>query len=271
MGRYRTDPQLIQGTFLVMALTVLGCGRGEEPQTGIEGASGIAPTGTLPITIQAERDNLCMLLAYGLVLKNWQRPSVAPDRGHNVGAVLVDPNGEVVDWALNCCGITGDSTQHAEVRLIQGQLRRTKLRYLPGYTVYTTLEPCAMCSGMMMMAMVGRVVYGQTDPGYGRALERLSLDSRSLPAGLPPYPRSFVCVASDFGVRLRLDATYSRNDATAEDIVAWLRTDEARKIYAEAGKLLIGYQVAYDDNVRLLKSIRVFHQRASDHYVPASY
>ena len=34
-------------------------------------------------------------------------------------------------------------------------------------TLYVTLEPCAMCAGAIVLARVGRVVYGATDPKAG--------------------------------------------------------------------------------------------------------
>jgi len=69
-------------------------------------------------------------------------------------------------------------------------------KYLDGYTIYTTLEPCAMCSGMMALTKVKRAVYGNPTHLYGRAIERLMLDSRALKdpsdgrsLGFKPYPR----------------------------------------------------------------------------------
>ena len=133
---------------------------------------------------QEERDEIYMLLAYGVVLKDWQ--TGGPDqRGHNVGSVLVDGDGKIVYWARNSNHITKNGTQHGEVRLILGYLSDFQTYNLPGYTVYTTLEPCVQCSGMMKMVSMKRVVYGQSDPGFGKALERLSLDTHELPNLLP--------------------------------------------------------------------------------------
>ncbi len=63
-------------------------------------------------------------------------------------------------------------------RLMIGYLNRVGGYSLKKHTVYTTLEPCAQCSGMMTLCSIERTVYGQTDPGFGKAMERLALDSK---------------------------------------------------------------------------------------------
>ncbi|MCR9218428.1 MAG: nucleoside deaminase, partial [bacterium] len=47
-------------------------------------------------------------------------------------------------------------------------------------TLVVTLEPCAMCAGLIVNARVGRVVYGATDPkaGASGSLYRLTEDPR---------------------------------------------------------------------------------------------
>lgn len=56
-------------------------------------------------------------LAMAFVVDDWQTDD--NDRGHNIGVVLDDSEGRVIAHALNSRYATGDSTQHAEVRLIQ--------------------------------------------------------------------------------------------------------------------------------------------------------
>jgi tRNA(adenine34) deaminase len=64
-------------------------------------------------------------------------------------------------------------TDHAELNTLNGILDeffknsgRTDLR---GATIYTTLEPCMMCFGLILNLRISRVVYGLEDP-YGGAL-----------------------------------------------------------------------------------------------------
>jgi tRNA(Arg) A34 adenosine deaminase TadA len=51
---------------------------------------------------------------------------------------------------------------------------------LTGCTLVVTLEPCAMCAGLIVNARVGRLVYGASDPKAGAAgsLMRLTEDAR---------------------------------------------------------------------------------------------
>ena len=52
---------------------------------------------------------------------------------------------------------------------------------LNGVTVYTSLESCAQCSGVMTLAACRRVVYLQTDPGQYRVGNSLYNLSRPAP------------------------------------------------------------------------------------------
>jgi tRNA(adenine34) deaminase len=89
-----------------------------------------------------------------MVYKDWQGSAKAR-RGHNIGSILVDKNSVPVFWARNSVTVLDDSSQHGEVRTIQSFLNCPGVgRYVNGYSVYTTLEPCAMCTGMMAMAQV---------------------------------------------------------------------------------------------------------------------
>jgi len=57
---------------------------------------------------------------------------------------------------------------HAE-KLILDQAQNLGLKFLQEYTLYISLEPCLMCSGAIILARVGRVVYGCADPKAGAA------------------------------------------------------------------------------------------------------
>jgi tRNA(Arg) A34 adenosine deaminase TadA len=81
---------------------------------------------------------------------------------HPFGAVLVAGDGTVLE-AENSVVTAGDPTGHAElnlVRLAGPQLTKDQLSLS---TLYTSAEPCAMCSGAIYWAGIGRVVYALTE------------------------------------------------------------------------------------------------------------
>ena len=76
------------------------------------------------------------------------------------GAVLVGPNGTVLDRAANTEGRTGDCTGHAETNLVRAASQEYAPRRLRDTTLYASTEPCAMCAGAIFWARIGRVVFG---------------------------------------------------------------------------------------------------------------
>jgi tRNA(adenine34) deaminase len=82
-------------------------------------------------------------------------------------AVIVD--GRVVSAAHNETVARRDLTQHAELIAIQRALQTTSVDRLDHATMYVTLEPCAQCAGAIVLARVGKVVFGAYDPKAGMA------------------------------------------------------------------------------------------------------
>jgi tRNA(Arg) A34 adenosine deaminase TadA len=105
---------------------------------------------------------------------------------HPFGSVLADGEGNLLMEQGN--GYTsegGDRTAHAERLLASRAARAYDLKFLTRCTLYTSAEPCAMCSGAIYWAGIGRVVFGQTEKGLkeqtGAHEENPTLD---LPCGL---------------------------------------------------------------------------------------
>jgi tRNA(adenine34) deaminase len=76
-----------------------------------------------------------------------------------IGCVIV-MDGKVVGAACNEAEARHDPTAHAEmvaIRRAAAELGTTELR---GATLYSTLQPCGMCSMASIWARVGRIVYG---------------------------------------------------------------------------------------------------------------
>ena len=83
-----------------------------------------------------------------------------------VGAVLVK-DGEVIASDHNRRAETGDPSGHAEVLVLREAGEGSGDWRLDGTILYVTLEPCAMCAGAIVLARVGTVVFGASDPVAG--------------------------------------------------------------------------------------------------------
>ncbi len=83
-----------------------------------------------------------------------------------VGAVVVH-EGEVIAQAHNRREVDADPTAHAELIAMREAAQRLGDWRLEDCTVYVTLEPCAMCAGLMVNARVSRCVYAASDPRGG--------------------------------------------------------------------------------------------------------
>jgi tRNA(adenine34) deaminase len=84
-----------------------------------------------------------------------------------VGAVVVGPDGLELARARNRREVDGDPTAHAEIIALRAAARRLGTWRLDGCSLYVTLEPCAMCAGAIVLARIGRLVYGADDPKAG--------------------------------------------------------------------------------------------------------
>lgn len=84
-----------------------------------------------------------------------------------VGALVVDPQGEIIGEGYNQRETLLSPTAHAEVIAIEQAARKLQSWRLTGCTLYVTLEPCPMCAGAAMNARVERIVYGAFDDKNG--------------------------------------------------------------------------------------------------------
>ena len=85
-----------------------------------------------------------------------------------VGAVIL-ADGEILAEAHNETVQRRDPTAHAELLALQRALQKADEDRLPLATLYITLEPCAQCAGAIVLAKVGRVVFGAYDSRCGMA------------------------------------------------------------------------------------------------------
>ncbi|MFJ7936571.1 nucleoside deaminase [Sporosarcina sp. NPDC096371] len=101
-----------------------------------------------------------------------------------VGAVIVDENDNIISRGRNRVHPAQDATAHAEIDAIRNagqaifdaKIKREK------FTIYTTLEPCPMCTGGILFANIKRVVWLLNDDlgfgGYRKIKDSKVFDAR---------------------------------------------------------------------------------------------
>ncbi len=83
-----------------------------------------------------------------------------------VGAVIVH-KGRIIARAHNHIKLLKDPTAHAEMIALTQAAAHLASERLLNTTLYSTVEPCAMCAGAMVLARIRRLVYGVRDPKTG--------------------------------------------------------------------------------------------------------
>ena len=103
----------------------------------------------------------------------WMRKAIeaaieARDLGEvPIGACLIDKNGELLAAAGNRTITSSDPTAHAEILVLREAGAKIGNYRLTETTLYTTIEPCAMCAGALVNARIERLVFGAHDTRFG--------------------------------------------------------------------------------------------------------
>ncbi len=103
---------------------------------------------------------------------------------HPFGALLADEHGTVLLQAENTVVTARDFTGHAETNLMREASKAFPPATLASCTLYTSTEPCPMCSGAIFWGNVGRVVYALSQAGLysltGDSPDKLPLSCREV-------------------------------------------------------------------------------------------
>ena len=76
-----------------------------------------------------------------------------------VGAILTDGSGNIIAEAIEGNKSKNDITCHAEIEVIRMALQKLKTSRLPETILYTTHEPCIMCSYVIRHYEIAKVIY----------------------------------------------------------------------------------------------------------------
>lgn len=104
---------------------------------------------------------------YYFMTRALKQAEVANKKGEvPVGAVVVK-DGKVISRGYNLRETTNDPTAHAELLAMKKASKKLNSWRLSGCTLYVTLEPCPMCSGVIVNSRIDRVVFGAYDQKAG--------------------------------------------------------------------------------------------------------
>jgi len=104
-----------------------------------------------------------------------QQAQLAYDAGEvPVGAVVVLDD-EVIGEGYNCPITTLDPSAHAEVTAIRNAAENIGNYRLSGATLYVTVEPCSMCTGLLVHSRIKRLVFGTKEPKSGAVESAITL------------------------------------------------------------------------------------------------
>ena len=104
--------------------------------------------------MRATKDTFWMQKAIAVATSKGSRPSQSP-----IGAIIV-LGGRLIASEHNRCDELHDATAHAEMLAIRKAGAVMGNANLRGATLYSTLQPCGMCTMATIWSKVGRVVFG---------------------------------------------------------------------------------------------------------------
>ena len=85
------------------------------------------------------------------------------------GALLVSPAGETLTEGHNTVLLDRDITAHPELKLARWAAQHLDAAAIGATTMYTSCEPCEMCTGAIARAGIGRVVFALSDEQWQAA------------------------------------------------------------------------------------------------------
>jgi tRNA(Arg) A34 adenosine deaminase TadA len=244
---------------------------------------------------EQEQHGIFLLLAMALVFDGWgvdrRRPDLVtafaveePERrfaeylGHNIGALLVDREANIVCFALNRNVQLNSTLEHAEARSVRTAIQLANAARQPSDApswsfgnllqadrLYATLEPCAQCAGILDLANVGSVIYGQDDPRQHRILNVLyNLNQRPRTTGAPlPIQATFLPTWRELAVAYEAFVRAAEPGSNI-GLTSFLETILAYRIYKKAALALTSMSVRHAGNTAALSSARMFRARWQD-------
>jgi tRNA(adenine34) deaminase len=89
-----------------------------------------------------------------------------------IGAIITDETGAVIGAGYNQIEINQTQTAHAEILALMQAAKKKGDWRLQNCTLYSTLEPCAMCMSAIVLSRVSCVVFAAASPIFGYRVDK---------------------------------------------------------------------------------------------------
>ena len=86
-----------------------------------------------------------------------------------IGAIIVK-NNKIIAKAYNKKEKDNNAIQHAEILAISKACKKLKTWHLEECTLYSTMEPCMMCSGAIIQSRIKNIIYSLNNEKFGNIL-----------------------------------------------------------------------------------------------------
>ena len=97
---------------------------------------------------------------FGFLRRTFEFATLSRQKGEWPFGALVVLNGKIVAESCDSCIDNVDVTSHAETLAIRLACQNLRTLDLSNATLYSSAEPCLLCSGAVHWARVSRVVFG---------------------------------------------------------------------------------------------------------------
>ncbi|WP_245329196.1 nucleoside deaminase [Bradyrhizobium centrolobii] len=142
-------------------------------------------------------------------------------------AAVIARRGEFICESLNMVRVEGDVTRHAEMVAIASAQKKLRATSLDDCALYSTIEPCAMCSYAIRETRIGRVVFSLRSPVMGGHSRWKVLTDGNLSSVLPEVFAPPPIVLSGY-LQHDVEAIFQKRNP-----LSW-RFMKARKIFVES-------------------------------------
>jgi tRNA(adenine34) deaminase len=153
------------------------CGK---DQASVFSRSAFKPIGKYQMNASVMNDNDLKMMARCVELSR-----LATSQGELPFACVICKDGDIVVEATNRVKRDADVTRHAEMVAISEAQRKLGNKKLSRCTLYSNVEPCAMCSYCIRETRMSRVVYAIRSPIMGGFSKWKLLQDKELSAVIP--------------------------------------------------------------------------------------